>query len=216
MTVQGLATQHAGRRAGELAEVLVLLWDYELNGSIDVTNSGEQQRYFRAGCGDHRVLISPKALLEHHPSGYACHICERQADSQHELRVRGALAQLGMEYIVYARVLGGSFASADMYLHAFDMVVMVDGPGHIDEYCKSVSIVEQHEIDARFDARACELGVRVLRLHYRDVEHNDARVHVQRALAYACMHPRTAFIRFSKRYLDAGKQPSTFAARRTV
>lgn len=150
-------------------------------------------------------------LVRRHAAGYACRQCEARADSQLERRVWAACEELGVQMDVYPKVLRGRYGSVDVFLPAAQLMVMVDGPGHIDECTRWVPLAEQQRIDADFDAEVQRQGKRLLRLHYRDIERGDAARHIQRALRAVAREPRTGFIRFSKRYLRAGKQPCKFA-----
>lgn len=109
---------------------------------------------------------------------------------------------------VYPKSLGPHRGSADIFIPNSNLIIQVDGPSHMEEACKSVSLWEQQQIDREFDDACMAAGRRLLRLHYRDVEFGDAGVYVMHALRfcqqYASPHP---FIIFSKHYRLLGYQP---------
>ena len=59
-------------------------------------------------------------------------------------------------------------SSIDIYLAALKLCIMVDGEGHFRDHRES-TLYKQHSVDDRFNKNALKKGVKVLRLHFKDV-----------------------------------------------
>lgn len=65
-------------------------------------------------------------------------------------------------YVVEAKILGGTYGAADIYVPLIDLIIQVDGQSHDHPTQKAV--------DARFDNECMAQGRNVLRLHwYKDL-----------------------------------------------
>lgn len=102
---------------------------------------------------------------------------------------------------------GGNFASADVFVPDAKLIVLVDGPGHMEEGVRSVYLQAQLLKDHKFNARALHRGYRVLRLHYQDIEWGDMLRYCAAALRFCKRFPQRAFLMYSKRYRVLGFQP---------
>lgn len=173
-----------------------------------MTNTCGVQRRWWCLCGVHTHTCTARCLVDSHPLGLLCNICIKRADSWHEHAVREELASRAIPFEVYPKVAGARHGSVDIFLPQPNLIIAVDGPSHMEEACKSVSLGAQHLIDRAFDDACMSGGRRLLRLHYRDIELGDAWVYVQHALAFCSLYPTTTpFVMFSKRYRLLGYQP---------
>jgi very-short-patch-repair endonuclease len=198
-----------------LAPVVSKFWhpsSGELEGS-GVTHTCERQRRYYCTCMQHSHTLTTKTLVSKHAEGKACKICERQADSELELRVRDALELAGMEFEVYCKVLGGRLGSADVYIPSARLIIAVDGPGHMEEAVKGTSLGQQMEVDEAFDNACMAQGYRLLRMHHVDIDFGDTLGCVLRALHFCNLAPTSPFVMFSKRYLCMGYAPRGFPLR---
>lgn len=205
-----------GRPPEALAAVIVDSW-YAGQGSIEacnVTNTSEQQLIFWRACRKHVGLICPHMLRQRWAEGWRCDYCGGAAASMHEGMVRADLRALGLASMEQVKVLRGAYGAVDFYVPAYDLIIQVDGPGHVEEGCKSVSLEAQQEIDGRFNAEARRQGRRLLRLHFKDVEFGYTCNYVRMAVGYCLMLPHMGFAFFSMRHLRAGARPDFFHARR--
>ena len=182
------------------------------NGPVEeagVTNSCEEQRVYWCKCWRHTSLRTTKNLVSRHSEGIECKICAKAADSHVELIARGALQQAGVSFQVYVKPLGHKFGPVDIYIPAANFIVAVDGPGHMEEDCRSVPLHVQQAIDKRFDDESMRQGFYLLRMHYRDVEFNDTLKYVREGLKFA-ERRHQGFVMYSKRYREAGWLPRGF------
>lgn len=187
---------------------------YEEQGPLaeaGVTNSCEVQRVYWCKCWRHTRLLTTKTLVGRYPAGIDCKICAEVADSSLELIARAALQQAGITFQVYIKVLGGRFGAADIFIPQANLIIAVDGPGHMEEDCKTVSLHVQMAIDTRFNRECIKQGVYLLRMHHKDVHFGDTLQYVLKALRLICMQPGSSFVMYSKRYLQLGWQPMGFA-----
>jgi len=210
--IKHLPYEKKGRKADQLAPVITTYW-HPSNGSIEesqVTNSCEKQRVYWCTCKKHTHTITTHALVGTHPTGYACKICAQVADSRPEHVVRAALERTGTAFEVFTKVLCGKFGAVDFWLPSYNLIIQVDGPGHIEEGCKSVSLDKQVDIDRRFGDESMRQCRRLLRLHHRDVLLGDAQRYICLALWFCTRSPTHAFIMYSKRYRLKGWEPEGF------
>lgn len=185
-----------------MAPVITTYW-HPNNGALEgagVTNSSAVQLEWWCTCWKHSMLLTTKQLVGGHPNGIECKVCAMEADSLLELVVRWALVGMGVPFMVYPRVLGGSYGSADLYVQQANLIIAVDGPGHVSEGCKSVSLWRQQEVDERWNDECMRQGRRVLRLHHMDIEMRDSAIYCKLALDICKKHPNHPFILYSKRY----------------
>ena len=196
-----------------MAPVVREYW-FEEDGPLaeaGVTNSCEEQRTYWCKCFQHTIRLTTKTLVSKHPGGIDCKICAGVADSFLELIARGSLLQLGITFQVYVKVLGGRFGPADIFIPQVNLIVAVDGPGHMEEDCKTVPLRVQMAIDQRFNGECIRQGVYLLRMHYQDVLFQDTAAYVLRALSLILQQPGSGFVMYSKRYLQLGWRPMGFA-----
>jgi hypothetical protein len=196
-----------------LAAVVREYW-YEEDGSLaeaGVTNSCQEQRVYWCKCWRHTLKLTTKTLVSKYPSGIDCKICAEVADSSLELVARSALLQAGITFQVYVKVLCGRFGPADLFIPHANLIIAVDGPGHMEEDCKTVPLHVQMAIDRRLNQECIKQGVYLLRMHYKDVLFGDTLQYVLRALRFICRQPSSSFVMYSKRYLVLGWQPIGFA-----
>lgn len=179
---------------------VLLDWWFEGQGDVDIIKSSRAQRLFWATCRKHLVLISPSSLHKDHPGGHACFICTKKKNSEAELQLRAAIAELQLTCVVETRVLGGTTGLVDAYIPEYDLIVQCDGEGHFKEGMYDTPLFEQHRIDAALRDACREQGRRMLRLHIGDIEFGDAAACVQRAVRCARARPHQGFVWYSKRH----------------
>lgn len=156
----------------------------------------------------HTHTCTTRCLVDKHPEGLPCYICTDHADSWHERVVRGVLLGWGVAFEVYPKLLGGRHGSVDLFVIHANLIIAVDGPSHMEEACRGVSLQQQIDIDRAFDDACMARGRRLLRVHYGDIERGDAAVYVWFALRFCTLYPSpTPFIIYSKRYLALGYKP---------
>lgn len=205
--VQHLPHGRKGRPAAKLAAVVVDSW-HPSNGSLEaqrVTNTDKRQWVWYCSCKQHTHTCTTACLTSKYPQGLPCHICSQTADSWHELVVRGVLAQHDVPFQVYPKILGKHHGSVDIFLPTQNLIIAVDGPSHMEEACRSVSLQAQREIDCNTDEAVLHQGRRMLRLHYKDIETGYAWSNMCQALALCHQHPSpTPFVLFSYCYRQLG------------
>ena len=92
-------------------------------------------------------MLTTKTLVSKYPGGIDCKICTEVADSHLELIARSALQSAGIPFQVYAKPLGGKFGCVDIFIADANFIVAVDGPGHVEEDCRSAPLQVQQAID---------------------------------------------------------------------
>lgn len=156
-----------------------LFWHPTLNKGINLYSIGrseERQCFFYRHCDRHLAFQSPKSLLDNGRNSLDCRVCgihtseDPRRVSDHEKEAYAALALIGVpdeDWVVETRVLQKNFSSVDIWIRTHNLLVMVDGEGHFNEY-NDASLLKQKQIDDRFNCEALKQGFNVLRLHYRD------------------------------------------------
>lgn len=115
------------------------------------------------------------------------------------------------------KVLRGFHGAADIYLaftrdgqHYLDIVIQVDGQGHFDDRraIGNVSVQQQQQIDAEFDARCWSLNKRLLRLHWRDGKQYAALI--SNAVQRSMDQPLMRFSMYSSSYKSKQDRTAPF------
>ena len=140
--IQDLQYTKSGRPASQLAAVVEHSW-HPSNGDLasrGVTNTDERQWRWWCQCMQHTHTCTTRCLVDKHPEGMPCDICTDHADSWHERVVRGVLLGWGGAFEVYPKLLGGRYGSVDLFVIHANLVIEVDGPSHMEEACRGVSL----------------------------------------------------------------------------
>lgn len=100
------------------------------------------------------------------------------------------------EWVTDARILLGTFNSADIWIPKWQFLIMIDGEGHFTAMHDTIS-TQQAAIDDRFNAESLSRGFSVLRLHYLDLGIFEKVIHV---VARQCKSATSPCLLFSKHY----------------
>lgn len=97
-----------------------------------------------------------------------CRVCSPEAKCSSHERVAYEVVE-GMrvgELVVECKLLRSKHGAVDVFLPHYNLLVMVDGEGHLDESHHSTHIAQQAEIDGRFNQAAAAAGFNLLRVSY--------------------------------------------------
>ena len=81
------------------------------------------------------------------------------------------------ELVVECKLLRSKYGAVDVFLPQYNLLVMVDGEGHLDESHHSTHIAQQSGIDARFNQAAAAAGFNLLRVSYCSIPNLEQWLH---------------------------------------
>ena len=196
------------------------LWEPELNGRVAVTDVGrcsEIQFFFWLDCEQHLTYTSPKCIRDKEKqaqqSGLACRQCHHAMGlrlqrfvSKHEVTAWQVLQSCFTDArLVEIKVLGERWGATDIWLpwckdrqQRLDLIIMIDGEGHIRKKTYNITVAQQKKIDKDFNDECWRQDHRLLRLHMDDKE--AWRNHIVDALQRYDCQPDMKFRRFSNCY----------------
>lgn len=143
------------------------------------THTAHQVFLYRC-CGKHVVYLTPKSLtnsFQNSGSALDCKVCKlymtrtrAPTESALEERVYETVANyfLPDRWVSDACCVKTSKSSADVWVPALKLIIMVDGEFHFKDHFKTTAEA-QKDIDKRFNSAAVQQGMTVLRLHHRDI-----------------------------------------------
>ena len=136
-------------------------------------------------------------------SRWRCFLCDALATqlSRHVPKVQAAASNSQQPWVPEVHCLRGRFSTADIWILALQLAVMIDGAGHQYVQVHSKTLGEQQDTDWRFDNEVLQQGLRALRLHYRDTEDSSQVESVLGAAMRLCQEqPSTPFVMYSPSY----------------
>lgn len=163
----------AGRKCKQLPSPVAVALNNMLNGGLDVHRIGRccpNQYFFQLTCGRHFKWISVKGVVDNLCT-LSCKYCSKDGKpSSWELEAFTCLTDLGLAPVVIeSKVLKGKYGAADFYLPTFNLIIQIDGEGHIGEGHHSSNPSEQVERDQRFNAAAVASGFNLFRVAHDDM-----------------------------------------------
>lgn len=148
----------------------------------------------------HTHTIGTRALLKTHPEGIACKQCLGLGASHPERVVLGKLSGMGAVFQTQVKVLREKYGAVDFVLFPHKLIIQVDGPHHMEEGSWGEALAHQMDVDRRFNEEALAQGMRVLRLHHRDVSLGKSVDLIKRAVSFCTLDPSTPRLWFSPSY----------------
>lgn len=151
---------------------------------------------------EHTRTLGTRILVNKHPEGMECTICEEKAASHPEVVVLCKLKRLGIPYEAQTKVLGGTSGAVDFWIPSLNLIIQVDGPLHMEERGWGKALAEQQEVDRRFDKEAWQQRRRLLRLHYKDVSRGKSLESIHAAISLCTRFPSRRFKLYSPTYIN--------------
>lgn len=108
------------------------------------------------------------------------------------------LATTGVAFALEAVVVPCWRGGVDFWLFEHNLIIQVDGEQHFFLDMHGTPAKEQQALDRKFDALCWALGLRVVRVHFKDA--NRALLLLAKALRLVRRHPRVRFVLYSQFY----------------
>jgi very-short-patch-repair endonuclease len=212
MAHEDIALRKRGRKRKYEARIRDA-YDPSLNKTLgieDCHNSSTKQLFFKLECGRHCTLMTPQALAKNKKALQGCSQCQmypkggRRHASKHEQVAYMAIAEhvsTCHEVMTEVKILREKYGAADICLPQLKLIIAIDGEQHFarnqaEMFGEPVQLQQQR--DADFNARACQLGFVVLRLHHLDTMY--WQLHIARAIEHCRRQPLRPGILYTLSY----------------